>query len=210
MSHSQHKLADIRIQKIAGKSLQQIHDDTITLVDERIARSIDSMLADVDKAVKQAMVKSIGLVHRSDGWEFSEPNGRKSPARICAEAKFKDIIEQNASDWAQEAYNETLPGLKAAMVNSFKAEFKRAFKVCVAELAVESARDIANLIMAGVKLQADEVIKQVIPQDQLIPVDSKGEVDLINEEAFASAAGLKALAVLAQQIGSTDAPQLDS
>jgi hypothetical protein len=75
------------------------------------------------------------------------------------------------------------------MVNSFKAEFKRAFKTCVAELAVKSARDITHLIMAGVKLQADDIIKTIIPQDQLIPVDSKGDVDLVNEEAFASAAG---------------------
>lgn len=99
MSNAQNKLANKTVRQIAGKSLQEIHDDTVKLVDEGIARSIDGMLSDVEKAVKQAMVKSIGLQNRFDGWEFSEPNGRKSPARICAEAKFKDIVEQNASNW---------------------------------------------------------------------------------------------------------------
>ena len=194
------------VQMLAKKSIQQIHADTTKLVDEKIARSIEGMLNNVDRAVQEAMVKSIGLVRRHDGWEFSEPHGRKSPARICAETQFKNVIEQNASDWAQEAYQMALPGLKEAMVLNFKAEFRKAFKECVVGLARDSARDTANLILTGVKQQADKVIKQVIPQEQLIPVDSKGEADLIDEEAFTSAAGLKVLAVLAQQIGSIDHP----
>lgn len=182
----------------AGSSITDIQARLSEAVDRRLANAIDRSLDDIDTAVKGAMLHSIGIKARYGEYEFNEPNGQKSPARIIADNKMLKVLEQNAGQWAQDAFDQSIEGMRDAAQKHFKKEFERFLKITLTKLAENAAHDISHLVLHEAKTRVNDIISEVIQPQQLVSLCKDGNPDLFEAEAFATAAGVKALATLAE------------
>lgn len=196
----QFKSAKKVVKTLAGTNISDIQLRLANSVDRRLADAIERSLSDIDHAVRGAMLRSIGIREKYGEYEFNEPNGQKSPARIVADNKMLKLVEQNVGQWAQDAFDQSIEGMKVAAKKHFDREFDRFLKVALTRLAEKAANDICSLVLHEVKSKVDSIIGEVIQPQQFVPVCKDGEPDLIDAEAFATAAGIKALATLAEDL----------
>lgn len=188
--------------KLINADLDSIKQRIFHTVDGKVAAAIEETISSLDKAVKQAIYSAVGL--KKDTWSgnviFDSPNGRRSPACVVAEERVAALLRASADALTQEAYDEALPDIKQAMSEYIKKEFKRDFRETIKRLIEQEAKSMATILLTQAKTQCRSIVDEVIKPQLSVAVDSDGAYDLSDPSIAMSAAGIKALEVLAERL----------